>query len=301
MVHLLVQSLLPLAAAASAFVVAVIGFDTIPASLATMADTERAFAGRAADTSIHAAFVEFFAEEAVSFNPDPGPARERLRKRPDAFPKDLRMVWEPRVGDVAGSGDLGYLTGPVESTTPGQPVRHSTYFSVWKKQANGEFRVILDIGSGFPGRPEFPPSFVRSAAVPAYTGPDSRAAAEASLMSADKDLGTALAAKGAATAYAGVLHPAARVHRQGHPSMTTRESAAAWMRAHVTAMTSTPLKSETAASRDLGYTWGSWTATDPGGKHTRGYYVRVWVRAADGTWHVAADVTESRRATEEIQ
>lgn len=301
MLHSLVQSLMPLVATALALVVAVIGFDTVPAALAAMADTERAFARRAADTSIHAAFVEFFADEAVNFDPDPGPARERLRKQPNAFPKDLRMVWEPRMGDVAGSGDLGYLTGPVESTRPGQPVRHGTYFSVWKKQANGEYRVILDIGSSFPGKPEFPPSFVRSAAVAAYTGSDSRAAAEASLMAADKNLGATLAANGAATAYAAVLHPVARVHRPGHPSMTTRESATEWLRAHVTAMTSTPLKSETAASRDLGYTWGSWTATDASGKGTRGYYVRVWTRAADGAWHLAADVTEPSRATDGTQ
>jgi ketosteroid isomerase-like protein len=218
-----------------------------------------------------------------------------MRRQPDAFPKDLRMLWEPRVGDVAASGDLGYLTGPVESTMPGQPVRYATYFSVWKKQANGEYRVILDIGSGFPGKPEFPPALVRSAAKAAYTGPDTKAATEASLLAADKTIGDALSAKGAATAYAAALHAAARVHRPGHPSMTTRDSAVEWMRAHVTAMSSTPLKGETAASRDLGYTWGSWTATDTTGKSARGYYVRVWTRAADGTWQLAADVTEASR------
>ena len=295
MLYSLVQSLVPLVAAALVSVMAVIGFDTIPLSLAAIADTERAFARKAADTSIHAAFVEFFADEAVNFDPEPGPARERMRRRPDAFPKDLHMVWEPRVGDVAGSGDLGYLTGPVELTRPGQPVRHGTYFSVWKQQPNGDYRVILDIGSSFAGKPEFPPSFVRSAAVAAYKGTDSRADAEASLMAADKALGTTLAAKGAATAYAAVLHPAARVYRPGHPSMTTRESALEWMRTHVAAMTSAPLKSETAASRDLGYTWGSWTATDAGGTSTRGYYVRVWTRAADATWQLAADVSEVSR------
>ena len=76
---------------------AVIPADTVPVALLKMADTERAFAKQAADTTIWAAFVEYFADESVNFDPIPGPARDRLRKEPSAFPKELRMKWEPRV------------------------------------------------------------------------------------------------------------------------------------------------------------------------------------------------------------
>ena len=46
-----------------------------------MADTERAFAKRAADTTVRQAFIDFFADESIAFEPDPVPARESLRKR----------------------------------------------------------------------------------------------------------------------------------------------------------------------------------------------------------------------------
>lgn len=281
-------------ALAGAALAAVITADTVPISLLKLADTERAFAKQAADTTIHAAFLEYFADESMNFNPDPGPARERLRQQPDAFPKDLRMKWEPRVGDIAASGDLGYLTGPVESTRPGQPLRYGNYFSVWKKQANGAYRVILDIGSAQPGKPLFADGFVRSAALAAYKGHDTRTAAEASLLAADKAFGAAIA-KNAPDAYGATMHAAARLHRTGYLSMTTRDAAAGWIRDHVKRMTSEPMKSETSASRDLGYTWGRFSVTSAEPKDYKGYYLRVWTRRANGSWQLVADIAEPSR------
>jgi ketosteroid isomerase-like protein len=272
---------------------AVIAGDTVPISLLKMADTERAFAKMASEQTVQAAFIEYFADESVNFNPDPGPARVRLRA-PDAFPKDLRLKWEPRVGDIAASGDLGYLTGPSESTRPGQPVRYGNYFSVWKKLARGEYRVILDVGSGQPGKPMFADGFVRSTAVAAYKGKDTKAAAEASLLAADNAFSVAVATN-ASAAYTATMHAAARLHRTGYASMTTRDTAAAWMREHVKTMTAVPIKSETAASRDLGYTWGSFTMTAADAKDSKGYYVRVWTRRADGAWQLVADISDPSR------
>ena len=267
--HWLFRSLAPRAVAALACVVVIAGADAIPAALAAMADTERAFARLGHDTNWRDAFLVYFAEDAVTFNPEPGLALPRLRALSPP-PAGMKLKWEPRVGDVAASGDLGYLTGPSQRSVPGQPVRHGTYFSVWKRQAGGVYRVILDVGVGLPSQAEFAEGFVRSRAVASSTGADTRAAADESLLAADRELGSALAARGAAAAYRAALHPEARVHRPDHMPMTTRESATAWMRANITAMTSEPAKGEAAASRDLGYTWGSWTATDAGGKSTRG-------------------------------
>ena len=177
---------------------------------------------------------------------------------------------------------------------PGRPVRYSNYFSVWKKQADGSYRVILDFGSGQPEKPTFADGFVRSPAVAAYKGQDTKAAAEASLLAADTAFGAAIA-RSAADAYTATMHPGGRLHRPGFLSMTTRDAAAGWIRDHVKAMTSAPIKSETSASRDLGYTWGTFTLTESPGKDSKGYYLRVWTRKANGSWQLAADVTEPSR------
>ena len=278
--------------AASVSVFAVIASNTIPRSLAEMVDTERAFAKMASDATIRDAFLEYFADQSVNFNPDPGPARERLRVTPDAFPAGMRLVWEPRLGDISSSGDLGYLTGPATTDLPGQPTRHGSYFSVWKKQPNGSYRVILDVGVAPVDAAEFAPGFVRAGAVPAYTGKDTRENAEHSLLETDRAFGLALASQGAAKAYAAALHASGRLHRNGSPLMSTRKAAVDWTHAHVKAMRSEPLKVETAAARDLGYTWGTYSMEPTQGAVSKGYYIRVWTRDANGAWQLAADVTQ---------
>lgn len=262
----------------------------IPPDLAAMADAERAFSRRATEATPRDAFIEFFADESVSFQPDPGPARERLRKQPPPPPGRPAFTWEPRTGDIAASGDLGWLTGPVQYPQPDGGVRHGCYFSVWKKQPDGSFRVILDVGVQPPGEVPFAPGFVRAASRATGTPAGSRADAERNLLNADQSFSQAIAKDGAASAFRATMHPSARLHRNGALPMTTRDEAAAWLMAHAKAMTSEPLKSETGASGDLGYTWGKMTVTGADGKAVDGYYVRLWTLGDGNRWQLVADV-----------
>jgi ketosteroid isomerase-like protein len=255
-----------------------------------MADSERAFSRKATDATPRDAFIEFFADESVNFQPDAGPARERLRKQPPPPPERPAFTWEPRTGDVAASGDLGYLTGPVKYPQADGSVRHGCYFSVWKKQADGTFRVILDIGIQPPSEVPFAPGFVRAPA--RATGKaGSRAEAEASLLEADKAFSSAIGKDGASSAFRAVMHPQGRLHRNGALPMTSRDEAGKWLEANVKAMTSEPEKSETGASGDLGYTWGKMTLTGADGKPVNGYYVRVWTLGPSNRWQLVADIT----------
>ena len=262
-----------------------------PPALLKMADAERAFSKRATDATPREAFIEFFADESVSFQPEPGSARERLRKQPLPPPGTPAFQWEPRTGDIAASGDLGYLTGPVRSPQPDGSIRHGCYFSVWKKQADGTFKVILDIGVRPPGEVPFAPGFVRSPAQAAGKPASAPADAERTLLDADKTFSAALAEKGAAEAFRSVLHSGGRVHRNGVLPLTSRDAAVSWLASNVKAMTSEPMKSETGASGDLGYTWGKAVVTGTDGKATPGYYVRVWTLGAGGRWQLVADIT----------
>lgn len=262
----------------------------LPPALVAMVETERAFSRRASDTSPREAFIAFFADEAVSFQPDPGPARERLRNQPPPKPGLPAFQWEPRTGDVAASGDLGYLTGPVRYPQPDGSVRHGCYFSVWKKQGDGTFKVILDVGLQPPSEVPFAPGFVRAPGQ-ATGAPGSRLEAERSLLDADRVFSAAIAGKGAAVAFGSVLHAGARLHRNGFLPLTSRDTAVAWLQSHVRAMTSEPMKGEAGASGDLGYTWGRAGVTGPDGAPKSGYYVRVWTRGEGGRWQLVADIT----------
>lgn len=262
----------------------------IPPALQKMADTERAFARRAQEVSVREAFIEFFADESVGFEPDPTPARESLKKSTRPQPAGFQLLWEPRYGDVAASGDLGYLTGPSETIVPGQPPRYGNYFSVWKRQADGEYRVILDVGGNTPAKAAYAPGFTRAPSSGTWKGSMSKAASEQSLMAADQAFSVAIAKSGATAAYTAALHPAARFQRMGFEPIASRHGAVEWLEKHVKAWTTEPIKAEAAASGDLGYTWGKYNVTPTDRAAYTGYYVRVWTRDAQGKWTVVAEV-----------
>jgi len=146
-------------------------------TLDEMVQSERRFAARALVVGWKQAFLEYFADDAVGFDGDQAaPAKDLFRKLPDP-PKDRRLIWEPRYGDIALSGDLGYLTGPVRRIVPGQnngQPFHSIYASVWKRQADGSFKVVMDMGVPTPGPVMFAEGFtaarehLRSVSRPEY-------------------------------------------------------------------------------------------------------------------------------------
>jgi len=61
----------------------------------------------------------------------------------------LAISWKTTKVDVAKSGDIAYTTGTYELTmndASGKPVPdHGKYVEVWKKQADGKWKVAVDI------------------------------------------------------------------------------------------------------------------------------------------------------------
>lgn len=156
----------------------------------------------------------------------------------------------------------------------------------------GRFKVILDEGINPPGKVPFAAGFVRSKATARPFTARPGEAPEETLIAADRALGEAIAARGAASAFESVMHDAVRVHRNGVLPMTSRAEATRWLATSVKAMSSKPEKSESSAAGDLGYTWGKATVTGQNGEAQTGYYVRVWTRRADGGWQLAADIAQ---------
>jgi ketosteroid isomerase-like protein len=68
--------------------------------------------------------------------------------------KDNHLTWTPVGADIAASGDLGYTYGNYEFQTKdesGKPVvDHGHYTSIWKKQKDGSWKVVLDMGNAGP-------------------------------------------------------------------------------------------------------------------------------------------------------
>ena len=264
----------------------------LPQALTQMVEAERAFAARALVVGWKAAFLEYFADSAIGFDSGSvGLARDQVGANPDP-PKDHRLIWEPRYGDVAASGELGYLTGPVRSIQPsrdnGRP-RYSTYTSIWKRERNGSFKVVMDVGVNTPGAVPFPAGFTRAASANRFTGDYDDTTPP--LSAADGVLNSALRS-GQATAYRGRLAPGARFNRQNILPIVGERNVTRWLTSQPAYAAADSRYAEAARSGDLGYTWGTY-AIGPRQKPTQqGFYVRVWERERNGQWKIAMDVLQ---------
>jgi ketosteroid isomerase-like protein len=65
--------------------------------------------------------------------------------------KDNHLTWTPVGADISSSGDLGYTYGTYEfrsNDKDGKPlVSQGKYTSIWKKQSDGSWKVVLDMGN----------------------------------------------------------------------------------------------------------------------------------------------------------
>lgn len=116
-----------------------------PDAQAQVRARERAFAKTMADRD-HAAFVSFLAEETL-FLPSGGPLRGKAAvaqawKKFYEAPK-APFSWEPDTAEVLDSGALAMTSGPVFDP---DGKRVGTFNSVWRREADGQWRIVFDKG-----------------------------------------------------------------------------------------------------------------------------------------------------------
>lgn len=100
-------------------------------------------------------WMSYFAEDATGFPAGQKMIRgkEKLREFYSRMFADPHLVidWKPVIAEAAASGDLGMTIGEAEFHTKdkeGKPVtRPGKYLTVWKKQKDGSWKVIADLGN----------------------------------------------------------------------------------------------------------------------------------------------------------
>jgi len=103
-----------------------------------------------------AAFADWFAEDGVALgNGQPAKVgRVAIAKSAAWSPKAYQLIWTPTDALMGPSGDMGYTWGHFEGHSKdanGNPVVTSgRYMTIWRKQPNGQWKVILDAGANEP-------------------------------------------------------------------------------------------------------------------------------------------------------
>lgn len=102
----------------------------------------------------HDAFVSYFAEDGVELENGGGINTKDDMRKEGPWPPDMSLTWTPVKAEMAASGDLGYTYGNYVLKTKdkdGKPVtQYGKYASIWKKQKDGSWKVVLDMGNSSP-------------------------------------------------------------------------------------------------------------------------------------------------------
>lgn len=115
-------------------------------------DLEARFAKDVAERG-GAGFASWFAEDGVALGNGAQPliGNVAIARSAKWSPKDYQLTWTPTDALMGPSGDMGYTWGHFEGRSKdanGNPVLTSgRYMTVWRKQPNGEWKVVLDAGA----------------------------------------------------------------------------------------------------------------------------------------------------------
>jgi ketosteroid isomerase-like protein len=122
--------------------------DTARAALQEIQQTDIDFSNFSKEHGMRKAFLQYIDDDGVLMRDNALPivganAIDYIASRNDS---SILLTWEPRGGDVAESGDLGYTYGVYEMKDSVN-VQKGTYVTIWKKQSNGKWKFVLDSGN----------------------------------------------------------------------------------------------------------------------------------------------------------
>jgi ketosteroid isomerase-like protein len=270
--------------------------ENLSPALSSLLTAEREFAAASLEEGIRASFWKYFADDGISISPTPHIYKEyALKIPPPAHPLARTLYWEPIVADVSSSGDLGYTMGPAslkDSAKGDVPTWYGFYFSIWKRQKDGGWKVAVDVGTGSTNVVE---KYFGQRLTPAIhasftSGPGTPhgKTAVTELFNCEKTFSKSAAMGSVRSAYQKVLDPHARALREGLVPLSGKEAILAYLAKGTALRSVEPMHADVSAAGDMGYTYGAYRdgkkPKDPGG-----YYARLWRRDVKGVWKIVVE------------
>ena len=114
-------------------------------SVNSIIQAERSFSKTAGEKGIQDSFLAFLADDSVLFRPRAVQGKKWMMDRP--APSAL-LQWEPTYAEISGAGDMGFTTGPyfLSASSQEPPSGFGQFFSIWVKQPDQSWKVVLDAG-----------------------------------------------------------------------------------------------------------------------------------------------------------
>jgi ketosteroid isomerase-like protein len=267
-------------------------------SLKSLVETEQAFSKTAEDKSTREAFLQFIAEDGILFRPTAVQGKQWLSDHPTP-PSQKRplLAWQPVYAFVARAGDVGYTTGPWEfkgDIKDEKPAAYGDFVTVWKKQSDGSWKFVLDLGISHP-QSSGPLKLwklsnkVGAGTVAGNTNPER---ARNTLLNRDREFASVASSQGFAKTFLTYATNDVRLFRDDSNPFVGKEASARALTSGKGLVTCQPTNGDVSLSGDLGYTYGTYdTLSDDGTKKLieHGNYLRIW-KQQEGQWKIVLDV-----------
>lgn len=255
-----------------------------------LAAEEARFAAFSVQHGMRDAFVAFFANDSILLRPDPVKGREFMMARQNP---PIILDWKSQLAILAASGDLGLSTGPWNSTSktnPAEPVSYGQFFSIWQKQGDGSWKVLIDHGISHGNNPAPDKALLAQDLA-------SVAAARKPAPDPEQAFARATAAGGAADAYQAVVSEQTRLLREERAPIDGRRAIDTYLKSVAGTWQWQPVRQGMSAAGDFAYALGTWSHRTKAGIHTQGHFIRVWVRdlaSRPDRWQLGAEVLTRR-------
>ena len=260
------------------------------ADIQSLVETEKAFAAASAREGVKRAFLSYLAEGSVLFRPHPVNGRQVWAARPDP---PFLLSWYPSHAEISSDGRLGFTTGPsvlTDTSGGGRRDWHGHFVTVWKRGGDTAWKVVLDAGVGheeiLPPPPMFDPA--RAPRRDSGTVPTGGSSLD-TVLARERSCGEIAENSGLLAAYAKYARHDIRVYREGStPSLGVPNpdsaSGTGGLRGHLE-----PISGDIAASKDMAYIYGKFTASAEATAPTA-YYVRIWTLEWGKDWEIALEL-----------
>ena len=257
--------------------------------LQEMVKTEQAFSKMAEEKSTRDAFLAFIADDGLLFRPAAVNGKKWLLEHPaPPSTKKPLLSWQPAYAGMAASGDMGFTTGPWEFKADRgdeKPAGYGHFMTVWKKQADGSWKFVVDLGISHPqsGGPQ-------TLWQPADTGKKETfksvdvTATRQTLLERDQKYSAEVVTHGAAAAFVAYAAPEVRLYRVDNLPYIGRDASSEAIAKIKSPVTWKPIAADVSRAGDLGYTHGTYEAGDE-----HGSYLRIWKKQG-GVWRIVMDV-----------
>ena len=260
-------------------------------NLNSLIATEYAFVSAAAEVGTRDAFLEFIADDGIIFRPNAVNGKAYLSNAPK---RPGLLGWYPTFAGISRDGDMGFTTGPADfkKDKDSSAIWFGNFSTVWQRQANGEFKFVIDIGNSNikPTEQYVPLKYEKVSSNSSSLKKGMKRIKADELFNNDKELTAIISKMGVASTYKKFISEESRLLRDEFYPLVGTSAITDYFTKNSGTYAFHPIGGKISSSKDLGFTYGELKISDSDEIKNGIYnYMHIWKKEGK-RWIIIIDV-----------